>query len=101
MASITTPTVKGQCHTPICGQDCNLRHHDLVAAMFGGHAQIPRSGALPTALKESIECAKLSGWDENSDIPDPLQELRCPLLFLACASGKIGIIKALLQNYEG
>ncbi|KAL9981714.1 hypothetical protein ACROYT_G010456 [Oculina patagonica] len=61
-------------------------------------AKIPRSGDLPVALKQRIESAKLSGWDQNSDIPDPLEELRCPLLFLACAFGKTEIVKALLQN---
>ncbi|KAL9981718.1 hypothetical protein ACROYT_G010460 [Oculina patagonica] len=102
MATIATPTVTGNYHTPICGENCNLRHHDLVKAMFHGRsctcAQIPRSGDLPVALKQSIQSAKLSGWDQNSDIPDPLEELRCPLLFLACAFGKSSIVKALLQN---
>ena len=102
----TAPTakykVKEKYHTPICRENCNLTHHELVLAMFMDgrcmDAKIPRSGDLPIALKQRIECAKLSGWDENSDIPDPLEELRCPLLFLACAFGKIGIVKALLQN---
>ncbi|KAL9962916.1 hypothetical protein ACROYT_G032070 [Oculina patagonica] len=96
------PTLTSRCHTPFCPSNCNLSHHDLVAAMFMdgrcANARIQRSGDLPLALKKLIESAKLSGWDQDSDIPDPLEELRRPLLFLACAFGKIGIVKGLLLN---
>lgn len=61
-------------------------------------ARIQRSGDLPIALKQCIEAAKLSGWDQDSDIPDPLEELSFPLLFLACAFGKIGIVQGLLRD---
>ncbi|KAL9981685.1 hypothetical protein ACROYT_G010425 [Oculina patagonica] len=102
VASTAIWKVRSKYHTPICGNSCNLTHHELVLALFMdgrcANARIPRSGDLPFALKQRIESAKLSGWDQNSDIPDPLEELRCPLLFLACAFGKTGIVKALLQN---
>ncbi|KAL9981719.1 hypothetical protein ACROYT_G010461 [Oculina patagonica] len=102
MDSKSTPTLTAKYHTPFCPSNCNLSHHDLVAAMFmdGRYAgaRIQRSGDLPIALMQRIESAKLSGWDQDSDIPDPLEELRCPLLFLACAFGKTGIVKGLLRN---
>ncbi len=102
MDSLSSPTLIARTHTPFCPNKCNLSHHDLVVAMFldgrCANARIQRSGDLPLALKKLIESAKLSGWDQDSDIPDPLEELRSPLLFLACAFGKIGIVKGLLRN---
>ena len=102
MDSISSPKLTMKYHTPFCPSNCNLTHHDLVAAMFMdarcASAKIQRLGDLPIALKQRIESAKLSGWDRDSDIPDPLEELRCPLLFLACAFGKIGIAEGLLRN---
>lgn len=102
MDSISSPSQTVKYHTPFCPSNCDLSHHDLVAAMFmdGRYttARIQRSGDLPIALKQRIEAAKLSGWDQDSDIPDPLEELSSPLLFLACAFGKIGIVQALLRN---
>lgn len=102
MASTATPTIEEKSYTPICANNCELSHHELVLAMFldgrCANARIPRSGDLPIVLKQGIESAKLSGWDQNSDIPDPAEELRCPLLFLACTFGKTGIVKALLRN---
>lgn len=105
MALIAPPSVTGIYHTPICGQDCSVRHHDLISSMFRGRSctsapipPIPHDGDLPVALHQSIESAKLSGWDQYTDVPDPLEELRCPLLLLACAFGKTRIVKALLQK---
>jgi len=42
--------------------------------------------------------AKTFGWDHNSNVPDPLKELNCPLLFLASAFGKAGVVEGLLRN---
>lgn len=101
MASCT-PTASGKQHTPFCGSNCELSHHDLVTALFtdGRYAisRIERSGDLPVALKQAIDCAKLSGWDQNCFIPDPLEQLRYPLLFLACVFGKFAIVEGLLRN---
>ena len=89
-------------HTPFCRGNCNVLHHDLVAALFTDGrcaiARIERPGDLPLALKQAIESAKLSGWDLNCFIPDPLEFLRCPLLFLASAFGKVAIVEGLLRN---
>ena len=89
-------------HTPFCSDTCNLEHHELVTALcLDGRyvsARIQYLGVLPRALTEAIESLKLQGWDINSEIPDPLEELRCPLLYLACAFGKIGIVERLLQH---
>lgn len=102
LASMASSTVTGKYHTPFCGSNCDLVHHDLVAAMFMDarrlSARIKRPGDLPSALSQCIEFTKLSGWDENSDIPDPLDNLRSPLLFLACAFAKTGIVEGLLRN---
>jgi len=49
-------------------------------------------------MKQCIEIAKTFGWDQNSNVPDPLKELNCPLLFLASAFGKTGVVEGLLRN---
>ena len=92
-----------QYHPPICESNCSLSHHDLVMALCtctSSHVgpRMLSTGELPGELSSCIESAKSSGWDQNSDIPDPSEEFRCPLLFLACALAKIDLIKILLQN---
>ena len=97
-----SPTVSGKHHTPFCGVNCELSHHELVTALFtDGRCAISRiqlNGDLPTGLKLAIDSAKSAGWDPNCFVPDPSEELRCPLLFLACAFGKLAIVKGLLRN---
>lgn len=89
-------------HTPFCLDTCTLKHHDLVAALCldkrHNSARIHHLGVLPTGLMKCIELLKLQGWDVDSEIQDPLEELRCPLLYLACAFGKIGIVEGLLRH---
>ena len=96
------PKGPGKNHTPLCQDVCDLVHHDLVTALFldGRYmsAKIQRLGDLPTALKEAIETAKKAGWDQDSEIPDPLETMRNPLLLLACAFGKTAIVEGLLRN---
>ena len=96
------PKVPRKNHTPLCQGDCDLVHHDLVAALFMDgrcvSARIQRLGDLPTALKEAIETTKKEGWDQDSEIPDPLETMRNPLLLLACAFGKTAIVEGLLRN---
>jgi len=96
------PKASGKNHTPLCQGDCDLVHHDLVTALFKDgrcmSAKIQRLGDLPTALKEAIETAKKDGWDQDSEIPDPLEAMRNPLLLLACAFGKTAIVEGLLRN---
>lgn len=89
-------------HTPLCLDTCNLEHNDVVVALCldGRHVRgrIHCVGVLPIALMEGIEYLKLQGWHIDSEIPDSLEELRCPLLYLACAFGKIGIVEGLLRH---
>lgn len=96
------PKAPGKNHTPFCPGDCDLLHHDLVAALFMDgrcmSAKIQRLGDLPTALKKAIKTAKEDGWDQDSEIPDPLEAMRNPLLLLASAFGKVAIIEGLLRN---
>lgn len=96
------PKAPGKNHTPFCQGDCDLLHHDLVAALFMDgrcmSAKIQRLGDLPTALKKAIKTAKEDGWDQDSEIPDPLEAMRNPLLLLASAFGKVAIIEGLLRN---
>ena len=61
-------------------------------------AKIQRLGELPTALEKAIAMAKEDGWDQVSEIPDPVETLRNPLLLLASAFGKVGIVEGLLRN---
>lgn len=102
MASCSTPTLSGKHHTPFCRSNCDLVHHDLITALLvDGRYAISRihfSGDLPMALKQAINAAQSSGWDKNCFVPDPLEQLRCPLLFLACAFGKCAIVEGLLLN---
>ena len=89
-----------KCHTPFCVDTCVMKHHDLVAALCVNwrYVRIYQPAILPPVLTEAIESTRLSGWDKNSDVPDPLEELRCPLLYLACAFGNGGIVEGLLRH---
>lgn len=89
-----------KCHTPFCLDACDIPHHDLVAALCTDwrYIRTPQPGILPPVLTEAIESSRLLGWDKNSDVPDPLEALRCPLLYLACAFGKSGIVEGLLRH---
>ena len=89
-----------ECHTPFCVDTCDINHHDLVVALCVNwhYARIRQPGILPPVLTEAIESTKRLGWDKNSDVPDPLEELRCPLLYLACAFEKSGIVEGLLRH---
>ena len=81
-------------HTPFCSKGCKIKHHDLVTVLCLDSSQ--KSDELPDLLKECVESYR--NWDHNSEVPDPLEELRCPLLYLASAFGKAGLVKALLQD---
>ncbi|XP_068747424.1 uncharacterized protein [Montipora capricornis] len=97
-----SPAMVGK-HTPFCGNNCSFLHHNLVTALLidGRKAASrihPCTGDLPSALKVAIDSATSAGWDQNCFIPDPLDQLRCPLLFLACAFGKFAVVQGLLRN---
>lgn len=81
-------------HTPFCSKNCKIEHHDLVTVLCLDNSQ--KSDELPDLLKECIESYR--NWDHNSEVPDLLEELRCPLIYLASAFGKAGLVKALLQD---
>lgn len=81
-------------HTPFCSTTCKIEHHDLVTVLCLDSSQ--KSDELPDLLKECIESYR--NWDHNSEVPDPLEDLRCPLIYLASAFGKVGVVKALLQD---
>ena len=55
-----------------------------------------KSDELPDLLKECIN--SYENWDHNGEVPDPLEELRCPLIYLAAAFGKAALVRALLQD---
>ena len=85
-------------HTPFCPgrpNSCSVSHHDLVNILC---SDFDSSGDLSVEMKQCIEIAKTFGWDQNSNVPDPLKELNCPLLFLASAFGKTGAVDGLLRN---
>ena len=81
-------------HTPFCSKNCKIEHHDLVTVLCLDSSQ--KSDELPDLLRECIE--SYSNWDYDSEVPDPLEELRCPLVYLASAFGKAGLVKALIQD---
>lgn len=81
-------------HTPFCSKNCKIEHHDLVTVLCLDSSQ--KSDELPDLLKECIDSYR--NWDHNSEVPDPLEDLRCPLIYLASAFGKAGLVKALLQD---
>lgn len=86
-------------HTPFCSgrpNSCSVSHHDLVNILCSDFDN--SSGDLSVEMKQCIEIAKTFGWDQNSNVPDPLKELNCPLLYLASAFGKTGIVEGLLRN---
>ena len=81
-------------HTPFCAKNCKIEHHDLVTVLCLDSSQ--KSDELPDLLRECIE--SYSNWDHNSEVPDPLEELQCPLMYLASAFGKAGLVRALIQD---
>ena len=86
-----------QYHTPFCPRKtCRKRHHDLVKMLCCRHEDL--SSELPFAVKKLIQFHTKSGWNRDSNVPDRLKELRCPVLFLACAFGKASFVEGLLKN---
>ena len=84
-------------HTPFClRKNCSYSHHDLVKVLNCRHEHI--SGEIPIAVKKLIQFHTKFGWTRDSGVPEHLKELRCPLLFLACAFGKASFVEGLLQN---
>ncbi|KAJ7387287.1 hypothetical protein OS493_004264 [Desmophyllum pertusum] len=86
-----------QHHTPLCTslKKCTVNHHELVNLLcWDSNSSF---GDLPIAMKQCIEMSKGFGWDQNSNVPDPSKELTSPLLVLACAFGKAGIVEGLLR----
>lgn len=81
-------------HTPFCAKNCKIEHHDLVTVLCLDSSQ--KSDELPDLLRECID--SYSNWDHNSEVPDPLEELRCPLMYLASSFGKGGLVRALLED---
>lgn len=81
-------------HTPFCSRNCKIEHHDLITVLCLDSSQ--KSDELPDLMKECIESYR--NWDRNSDVPDPSEDLRCPLIYLAASFGKAGLVKALLQE---
>lgn len=81
-------------HTPFCEKNCKIEHHDLVTVLCLDSSQ--KSDELPDLLRECI--SSYPNWNRNSEVPDPLEDLRCPLIFLASAFGKVGLVRALLRD---
>ena len=81
-------------HTPFCAKNCKIEHHDLVTVLCLDSSQ--KADELPDLLRECID--SYQNWDHNSEVPDSLEELRCPLIYLASAFGKAGLVRALLQD---
>lgn len=89
-----TTMVSQKYHTPFCVKNCKIEHHDLVTVLCLDSSQ--KSDELPDLLRECID--SYQNWDHNSEVPDPLEDLRCPLIYLASAFGKAGLVRALLQD---
>lgn len=89
-----TSMVAQKYHTPFCEKNCKIEHHDLVTVLCLDSSQ--KSDELPDLLKECIN--SYQNWDHNGEVPDPLEELRCPLIYLAAAFGKASLVRALLQD---
>ncbi|XP_068676978.1 uncharacterized protein [Montipora foliosa] len=81
-------------HTPFCERNCKIEHHDLITVLCLDSSQ--KSDELPDLLRECIN--SYQNWDPNGEVPDPLDELRCPLIYLASAFGKAGLVRALLRD---
>lgn len=90
-----------KCHTPFCRKDCALVHHDLIKALCIERNRKETSTRFSSKshvlLRQCVQLYGQNGWDRNSPIPDPLPDLRHPLLYLTCAFGKHRVLETLVK----
>ena len=83
--------------TPFCDATAECpKHHDLVLTLMNcNDCPGAKSNLLPFQ-KCVIKCID-EGWDKNDVVPDPSEELRLPLVHLACALARCLALEWLLQ----
>ncbi len=83
--------------TPFCDAKVECpKHHDLVLTLMNcNDCQGAKSNILHFQ-KCVVKCID-EGWDKNDVVPDPSEELRLPLVHLACAFAKCSALEWLLQ----
>ena len=83
--------------TPFCDAktDCP-KHHDLVLTLMNCNDCPGAKSNILQFQKCVVKCID-EGWDKNDVVPDPSEELRLPLVHLACAFAKCLALEWLLQ----
>ena len=83
--------------TPFCDAKVECpKHHDLVLTLMNCNNCAGAKSNILQFQKCVIRYID-EGWDKNDVVPDPLEELRFPLVHLACAFGKSSALDWLLQ----
>lgn len=83
--------------TPFCDAKVECpKHHDLVLTLMNCNDCPGAKSNILTFQKCVIKCID-EGWNKNDVVPDPSEELRFPLVHLACAFGKCLALEWLLQ----
>ena len=87
-------------HTPLCPTGCDLRHHLLTSAVFNATVMCRTysDDCMPITFKLCIQACFSAGWERDTDVPDPLESLRYPLLHLLCISGNCIAITKLIEE---
>ena len=84
--------------TPFCDSkvECPLKHHDLVLTLMNCNDSPGAKSNILQFQKCVVKCID-EGWDKNDVVPDPSEELRLPLVHLACTFAKCLALEWLLQ----
>lgn len=97
-------------HTRLCSHDCSLEHNELILALQesmnradgganGGKGRIPwETQRKSLDFKRCLDRLLESNWDMNSDVPDPLNQLRYPVVHLCCLFGKPTALEFLINR---
>lgn len=89
-------TIKHPC-TPLCDSRAECpKHHDLVLTLISSNdCQGTKSNIIQfeKCVVKYIE----EGWEKNDVVPDPSEDLRLPLIHLACAFGRCVALEWLLS----
>ena len=83
--------------TPFCDAKVECpKHHDLVLTLMNcNNCQGAKSNIIQ--FQKCVVKTIDEGWDKNDVVPDPSEELRLPLVHLACAFAKCSALEWLLQ----
>lgn len=91
-----TPVAKVPC-TPFCDSKIPCpKHHDLIVSLMNCNDHLgPKSNLL--AFQQCVKRCINDGWDKDDIVPDESEDLRFPLVHLACAFAKCSALDWLIE----